>query len=807
MSIATVLRPFALAVLMLAGTASAAFPQTDEEANDPPGRVGRLSYTEGTVSFRSADEDQWVPATLNFPVTTGDAFWTEPNARAEIQIGSTDLRLDQTTAIQIVRLDDDATQLQVDQGSVNLRVREMPPGGVILLTPHATMVIDQPGRYHVDVAAPTGDAPGDSVRLAVLEGMAHVEGLAAPLTVTAGHSATMRADEPFPMLAQAVALPLDMWALERERLLNPQQALQYVSPEMTGVQDLDTYGQWAMEPTYGAVWYPQAVPMDWAPYRYGHWAYVQPWGWTWIDHQPWGFAPFHFGRWVRIHDRWGWCPGARVHRPVFAPALVAFVGRSGSAVLVSRSHRAPAVAWVPLGPREIFRPPFRHSARFARNVNITNVHVTNITVINKDGRRHRDHDSFRDFHNRDGFTAVSAAAFTGAAPVNSTRVRLRDDDLADARRAESLDTLRPSRSARAGVVVPAVTTAGRDSTGSADAGRRLRHDRGEWLAPPSSARSASAAPPRDPNVLPRAPGPDRQRFTNRSRDRQRPDGGPSVAQQDRQPAVTPLNRPDRAPSALRTPESRTAAPPAIRSNEPPGRTPNGALPSHRPPAVAPNRADDPLGRVRDSHNERRDVRDSGRARIEEPHRTAPATAPVQPPRRIAPEQMPGTAPHTVAPTPPASQRATPPRDQTSRREPRRERRPEADQRQDLPRVSTMPAQPRVVRPPREPTAASQRPIRPERPTPEHGAPPRRDDREVRREPSRTVIMPQQSVSPGRQAPSRQIQPQNADRRAPHAAPAPSRTPQPAQQSSGSRRSDAPGQNRGRGLGDGSRRFD
>src|SRR6266849_2839587 len=80
------------------------------------------------------------------------------------------------------------------------------------------------------------------------------------------------------------------------------------------------------EPSYGAVWYPQAVPADWAPSRYGHWRWVEPWGWTWIDDQPWGFAPFHYGRWAYIGNRWGWTPGVIVARPVYAPALVAFIG-------------------------------------------------------------------------------------------------------------------------------------------------------------------------------------------------------------------------------------------------------------------------------------------------------------------------------------------------------------------------------------------------------------------------------------------------------------------------------------------------
>ena len=70
------------------------------------------------------------------------------------------------------------------------------------------------------------------------------------------------------------------------------------------------YGVMVRQPEYGQVWYPQVAP-DWVPYREGSWAYVAPWGWTWVDSEPWGFAPFHYGRWADIGGRWGWVPGAR----------------------------------------------------------------------------------------------------------------------------------------------------------------------------------------------------------------------------------------------------------------------------------------------------------------------------------------------------------------------------------------------------------------------------------------------------------------------------------------------------------------
>src|SRR5664279_5923051 len=73
-------------------------------------------------------------------------------------------------------------------------------------------------------------------------------------------------------------------------------------------------------PTYGNVWMPTSVQSGWAPYHNGHWVWVAPWGWTWVDDAPWGYAPFHYGRWVSLRGNWGWVPGPINYQPVYAPA-------------------------------------------------------------------------------------------------------------------------------------------------------------------------------------------------------------------------------------------------------------------------------------------------------------------------------------------------------------------------------------------------------------------------------------------------------------------------------------------------------
>jgi hypothetical protein len=175
------------------------------------------------------------------------------------------------------------------------------------------------------------------------------------------------------------------WNSERDRADDRSVATRYVSPEMTGVEDLDRHGRWEQHAEYGSLWIPRTVAPGWVPYSTGRWAWVQPWGWTWVDDAPWGFAPFHYGRWVNVRNTWCWAPGSYVRRPVYAPALVAWVGGPRLSVSVNIGHgprRGPAVGWLPLAPREVYVPGYRVSPRYVRNVNVTHVrNITNVTTI------------------------------------------------------------------------------------------------------------------------------------------------------------------------------------------------------------------------------------------------------------------------------------------------------------------------------------------------------------------------------------------------------------------------------------------
>lgn len=357
------------------------------QSADPPGRVGRLSAVEGAVQQRTPDDSDWVQANLNYPVTTGFAIAPQDDGRAEIQVGSMALRIGPSSELDVADLSDRDASLTLAQGELSLRVGEVPRGVRIeVVTPRGVMQILAAGEYHLD--AGTTDSP---TRFEVFDGRAQVQRDAGNNDLRAGQAALINPDDSVSM-ASAEPDPLDQWAFDRDRgpgagtkTANGQAppppapaTAPYVSPEMTGEGDLSAYGSWAPSPDYGQVWYPSGVPAGWAPYTDGHWAWVSPWGWTWIDDEPWGFAPFHYGRWAYIDDRWGWIPGDVSVAPVYAPALVVFIGGSDHRFFFDRDREG--VGWFPLGPHEAFVPGYRTSIDYVRNVNRTNVDVRNLNI-------------------------------------------------------------------------------------------------------------------------------------------------------------------------------------------------------------------------------------------------------------------------------------------------------------------------------------------------------------------------------------------------------------------------------------------
>jgi hypothetical protein len=395
---------------------------------DPPARVGRLNFMEGSVSFRPAGVEDWSSAAINYPVTAGDRVWTDSGSRAELHIGSTAVRLGPQTDFDVLNLSDDATQLSLSQGSIIVHINNLDGDDVFEIdTPNAAVSLLRPGFYRIDVSG-----EGDDSYVTVRRGQAEVTAEGNAFSVDPNQSAIIAGTDSVSYDIEGASAfdRWDDWCLARDRreaqLAAEMARDRYVSAEMTGYEDLNGYGAWRVVPDYGTVWVPTRVVAGWAPYRYGHWAWVYPWGWTWVDDAPWGFAPFHYGRWAYVGGGWAWVPGTYIARPVYAPALVAFVGGGGWSVSVFGG--GGGVAWFPLGPREVFVPAYRVSPVYVRNVNVTNVNVTNINVTNINVQNVT-------YVNRSvagAVTAVPQTAFVGGRSVATAAVQVRQSQIATA---------------------------------------------------------------------------------------------------------------------------------------------------------------------------------------------------------------------------------------------------------------------------------------------------------------------------------------------------------------------------------------
>jgi hypothetical protein len=318
---------------------------------DPPTRVGRVSVIEGQVTML-VNGEQETGNLLNWPVTNGNHITTAPGARAEFRVGSAAVRLDGDSDIEVLDLDEDSMRLRLNYGTASVRIRDPEMlGGFDLRTPQARIVMTEPGTVRVD----TERAP-DTTVVSILAGAAQVEGGGAYSSGRAGKRIEVRGDELYTSLV--VRDRFDDWVQSRDRRDEGLPASRYLPSDVTGWEELDQYGTWADNSEYGVLWTPRLVPSGWAPYRDGRWAWVDPWGWTWIDNAPWGYAPSHYGRWVVVNSRWCWAPGHVVGRAVWAPALVGWVGGSNWSVSVG-SYRGPGVGWYPLSPRDRFVPAYR----------------------------------------------------------------------------------------------------------------------------------------------------------------------------------------------------------------------------------------------------------------------------------------------------------------------------------------------------------------------------------------------------------------------------------------------------------------
>jgi FecR protein len=420
--------------LSYAGATVAQTGPQNAPGGDPPGRVGRLAFLQGTVSFHDNEQSDWAPALVNTPVTSGDAIWTQPNARSEVSIAGTRVRLDSATQLDMLALDDSQTRMQLDQGRIDIKTFTYDTKQPYeIVTPRGTISLQHQGDYYVEAGSTQ-----DPTRLGVRQGAAQIQ---APngqiLAVRAGEVGELSGDGSAPQLhtIQAAPPPMPAYWADRDRQVVYDQPPQYLGAGVTGYEDLNAYGSWSNDPDYGQVWYARSVPNGWSPYSTGQWNYEQTYGWTWVDEQPWGFAPYHYGRWAQRNNRWFWVPPDRQQRAVYAPALVAFVGGTELGLAIGAQNRAP-VGWFPLGPREAYVPPYSTNRDYYRRLN-TSARVQQ-QVMDDRWQRAQRHEALAENNqqtalmNRRFATVVPAEDFARSRPVERVAIKVAPEKLATA---------------------------------------------------------------------------------------------------------------------------------------------------------------------------------------------------------------------------------------------------------------------------------------------------------------------------------------------------------------------------------------
>jgi hypothetical protein len=601
------------------------------DEDDPPSRVARLGYVSGSVSFQPAGTDDWVSAVVNRPMTTGDKLWADNDSRAEMHIGSASIRIGSTTGFSFLNLTDDVTQLRITEGTLRIRVKRLDENENFEIdTPNLAFSILRTGIYKINV-----NEAGDTTVVKVFRGEGEVTGGGSAYTVHSGEVGIFNGLDELNADVEGINNDedddFDAWAAERDHREDVSVSARYVSTDAIGYEDLDEYGGWRPVPEYGTIWFPHTAVVGWAPYHYGHWAYIAPWGYTWVDDAPWGFAPFHYGRWVTVGGVWGWVPcaprpvevvGVAYVRPVYAPALVAWVGGPHFGVGVGVGV---SVGWFPLGPREVYVPSYHVSRNYVNNVNISNTTVNttvvnnyyNTTVVNK--TVNVTNVTYVNQRVPGAVTATTSQAFTSAQPVAKNAVVVNQREVATAAVNVTTPAVAPSRQAvlgsgesarvrppaalQARAVVaktappaPPVAFARQQQAIQANGGRPLAISQVRQIAPPAAAQTAQSnvkiAPPAKPatpqNIQANRPG---QPVNNANKP-----GAPNYANQPanngNRPSA-PNNPPQQVNNGNRPGTPNNPPQPANTGNRPanaPGNTPvnaNQKALTDRPPSSRP----------------------------------------------------------------------------------------------------------------------------------------------------------------------------------------------------------------------------
>jgi hypothetical protein len=395
---------------------------TEDETHNPPSRVARISFTDGSVSMQPGGTGDWGVAQKNRPVTIGDKIWVDKDSRAELQAGQVAVHLGGMTALSFLNLDQNVTQIRLPEGKINFRVREIRQGeNYEVDTPNLAFTVKEAGAFRIDV-----NENGDFTSVTAIRGSGEIAASGQVYPVKAGERVDVTgASGSVKVSTGAGAGPdaLDQWAQQRDIGEDNSPSAKYVNRDTVGYSDLDDYGTWKQDPTYGNVWTPNGVGPDWAPYSNGNWAYVAPWGWTWVGAEPWGFAPYHYGRWVYSAGYWGWAPGPIYASPFYGPAFVGWLGGFGFGFGIGWGF-----GWFPLGWCEPFHPWYHCGYGYWRGINVHNAYFHS---FNSHAGAYRNY-NYAYAHNTHAVTTASHNALVNGQSINRSAQHLSEATLRNA---------------------------------------------------------------------------------------------------------------------------------------------------------------------------------------------------------------------------------------------------------------------------------------------------------------------------------------------------------------------------------------
>jgi hypothetical protein len=330
----------------------------------PPSTLGvmRVSLLDGDVQIKTEETGDWVPASINMPLRDGDQLWVPEGGRAELQLkDGSFLRLDQKTALDVLRVDPDAFQFYLAEGRVFSNYRGLKGSLLQVATPISSVRAYESGVFRMDVSEE------GQTEISVYTGSVYAESQDGKTTVTEGNTLLLKGESYAEVSPLGPADEWENWNRERDqKYAQRRTASPYLPAELQPYsRDFDENGRWVRTPEYGYVWTPTVVASaEWAPYRVGRWVWIGG-DYVWISYERWGWAPYHYGRWAFVGPiGWCWVPPQR-GAVYWGPGFVGWV------------QTPTFVSWVPLAPREIY---YGRGYYGPYSVNLVNVNVRNIDV-------------------------------------------------------------------------------------------------------------------------------------------------------------------------------------------------------------------------------------------------------------------------------------------------------------------------------------------------------------------------------------------------------------------------------------------